>query len=136
MGYFNGTEKYTIMREDDRIDEDSLRKVNTLYNYIKWLNTDVVMNTSHASYVVNYTQVGSTDYYNWDDDDTLLGSEIVADWYRCNIMIYTKMINQLSYKEDAIFLIIGAEHIPTLKHFFNSNPYFEVMETKNWLTDI
>ncbi len=133
MQYINATAKTTVIREDDRINEDSLRLNSTLFDYIKWLNSDIVVRTSHASYITNDVQIGSTDYYNYDDDDTLIGAEIVADWYRRNIMIYTKMINQLSYDEKAIFLIIGADHIPTLKHLFESNPYFEVVETNDWL---
>ena len=135
MGYLNETGKYTVVREFARIDADSLRNVSTLYNYIKWFNSDIVMDTSHAGYITNYTQVGSKDYYSYDNRNTLIGSQLVADWYRRNIMIYTKMINQLSYNEDAIFLIIGADHVPTLKHLFNSNPYFEVVETKTWLNN-
>jgi len=135
MGYLNKTEKYTVVNEFDRVDGDSLRNVYTLYNYIKWFNSDIVMDTSHAGYITNYPQVGNKDYYNYDNISTLIGSQLVADWYRRNIMIYTKMINQLTYNEDAIFLIIGADHVPTLKHLFNSNPYFEVVETKAWLTN-
>ncbi len=133
MDYLEGTAKGTVQREDDRIDEDSLRNSTTLFDYIKWINSDAVMDTSHASYIANDTQVGSKDYYNYDDDDTLIGAEIVAGWYRRNIMIYTKMINQLNYDESAIFLIIGADHVPTLKHLFESNPYFEVVDPKVWL---
>lgn len=133
VGYFDATKKGTVLREDNRVNEDSLIMSTSLFDYLKWLNSDIVMRTSHASYVVNDVQVGSKDYYNYDDDDTLLGAEIVADWYRRNIMIYTKMINQLSYDEDAIFLVIGADHIPTITHLFNSNPYFEVVPTNTWL---
>ena len=43
------------------------------------------------------------------------------------------MINQLDDSEDAIFLIIGGDHVPILRNLFRDNPYFEVIEPKNWL---
>lgn len=128
-----GTVKGTIMRYDNLINEDSIMKNSTLLDYIKWINSDAVMNTSHASYIANYTQIGSKNYYNPEDEDTLIGAELTADWYKRNIMIYTKIINQLNYSENAIFLLIGADHIPIIKSLFEGNPYFSVVEAGQWL---
>lgn len=133
IGYLDATVQGTAVREDDLVNEDSLMQNSTLLEYIKWINSDAVMSTSHASYVSNYPLVGSKDFYNYDDDDTLVGAEVIADWYRRNIMIYTKMINQLSFDEKAIFLIMGGDHIPILRHLFESNPNFEVDEIEDWL---
>ena len=133
MGVMEATAKGTIMREDDRVDEDSVMQNSTLFEYLQWINSEAVMTTSHASYVANDPLIGSTDYYNIDDDNTLIGAEITADWYRRNIMIYTKMINQLTFEEEAIFLLMGADHIPIIKHLFESNPNFEVVDPKAWL---
>lgn len=133
MGFLNATAKGTAVREDDLVNEDSIMSNSSLFDYIKWINSEAVMTSSHAGYVANDPLVGSKDYYNYDDDDTLIGAEITADWYRRNIMIYTKMINQLSFDEQAIFLIMGADHIPILKHLFESNPHFEVVEVNEWL---
>lgn len=133
MGFIEATAKGTIVREDDRVDEDSVMENSSLFEYIQWINSEAVMKTSHASYVANDPLIGSKDYYNYDDDDTLIGAEITADWYRRNIMIYTKMINQLSFDEDAIFLIMGGDHIPIIRHLFQSNPNFEVIDPGEWL---
>ena len=132
-GFLDATAKGTAVREDDLVNEDSLMQNSTLLEYIQWINSDVVMRTSHASYVSNYPLVGSKGLYNYDDDDTLIGAELTADWYRRNIMIYTKMISQLTFDEKAIFLIMGGDHIPILKHLFESNPNFEVMKAESWL---
>jgi hypothetical protein len=135
MGFVNATAKGTVIREDDRVDEDSIQKNSSLLEYIKWINSDVVMKTSHASYVANDPLIGSKDYYNYDDDDTLIGAQITASWYQRNIFIYTKMINQLSFDEKAIFLVIGADHVPILTHLFESNPHFEVIKASTWLEE-
>ena len=52
---------------------------------------------------------------------------------RRNIMIYTKMVNQLDYSEEAIFLIMGGDHIPILRNLFRDNPFFEVVPPEAWL---
>ncbi len=80
MDYMNASAKGTIIREDDRLDEDSVMQNSTLFEYIQWINSEAVMVTSHASYVANDPLVGSKDYYNYDDDNTLIGAEITADW--------------------------------------------------------
>ena len=109
----------TVERYEDRANEDSIMKNSSLLEYIKWINSDKVMDASHASYISNWPLIGSTDFYNYDDDDTL---------------IYTKMINQVDFENDnAIVLIMGADHIPIIKNLFDANPYFEVVSASKWL---
>ena len=124
----------TKLREYE-INEDSFMRVVSLLDYMRWINTEEEMFFSHAGYVTIYPQIGSTDYYNYDDDNTLIGAELTADWYRRNIMTYSKIINQLDYSEEAIFLIMGADHIPIIRHLFESNPYFEYVQVSNWLSE-
>jgi len=123
----------TTVREDDLVNEDSIMHHSSLLDYLRWINSDKVMSSSHAFYLTNFPQVGSKDYYNYDDDNTLIGAELTSNWYHRNIMIYTKIINQLTYKEDSIFLIMGSDHIPIIKNLFDGNPYFEVIHPKEWL---
>lgn len=125
----------TIERLDNLINEDSIMQNETLLNYIRFLNSDQVMQSSHAYYVSNLPQLGSTDYYNYDDDFTLLGAEVVADWYRRNIMIYTKIINQVDESDAVILLIIGGDHVPILNQLFQDNPFFQVVHPKLWLEE-
>jgi len=133
LDVLSGNTLGTTVRYDDMVNEDSIMKNNTLLDYMRWINSDKVMQTSHASYLTNFTQVGSKDFYDYDNDDTLIGAELTSNWYHRNIMIYAKIINQLDYSEDAIFLVIGAEHVPTIQSFFDANPYFEVIDHKDWL---
>ena len=116
----------------DFIDEDSLLANTDLLDYIRWLNSDEVQQTSHAHYINLYPQLGNTNVFQYNDA-YFLGANLTADWYRRNIMIYSKMIAQLNYTEQAIFLIMGNDHIPILRHLFESNPYFEVIDTEQWL---
>jgi len=115
-----------------KINTDSLRNSVSLLEYMRWLNSREVQASSQAHYVNVYPQIGNTDVYHYDGD-YLLGTELTADWYRRNIYIYSKMINQVDYSEKSIFLLMGNDHIPIIRHLFESNPYFEVMNTEEWL---
>ena len=119
---------------DGLIDEDSLFQNSSLFEYMKWLNSEEAMRISQAYYITNFPQIGSSDYYQYDNDETLIGAELTVDWYRRNILIYTKMINQVDYEKDrAIFLIMGCDHIPIIENLFDDNPNFEVVKPDQWL---
>jgi hypothetical protein len=115
---------------------DSLRNNSDLLDYIRWWNSKEVQNTSHAHYINVYPQIGNTNAYtpaNRIDSTYFSGADLTIDWYRRNILIYAKMISQLDYNENAIFLIIGNDHVPIIRQMFYENPYFEVVDTEKWL---
>lgn len=114
------------------IDTDSLRNSVSLLEYMRWLNSPEVQNTSHAHYINVYPQIGNTRVTEYDST-YFLGAALTIDWYRRNILIYSKILAQLDYSEKAIFLVIGNDHVPILKELFNGNPFFEVMNTEAWL---
>lgn len=120
---------------DQFVDRDSLLRNQNLLGILKLFNSRKYQDASHAFYITVFPQLGHTNVYDYKDNH-LLGSDLTVDWYRRNIKIYTKMINQLDYSEKAIFLIIGNDHIPILRHLFETNPYFEVMDTEKWLGSI
>lgn len=124
--------KGTTMPLTVKANENSLRHTVSLLEYLKWLNSKEVQSSSHAHYINVYPQIGNTDVYKYNKD-YLLGTQLTADWYRRNINIYSLMINQLDYNEDSIFLIMGNDHIPIIRNLFESNPYFEVVDTQKWL---
>ena len=115
---------------------DSLRNNSELLNYIRWWNSDKVQSTAHAHYINVYPQIGNTNAYTPApeiDSTYYLGANLTVDWYRRNILTYSKMLSQLDYTEKAIFLIIGNDHAPIIKQLFRENPYFELIETEKWL---
>ena len=96
---------------------DSLRNSMELIDFIRWLNSKEVQESSHAHYVNVFPQVGHTDVYKYREN-YLLGTELTADWYRRNIYIYSKMFNQLNYSGIAVFLLMGNDHIPIIRQGF------------------
>jgi hypothetical protein len=119
-----------------KINNDSLRDHSDLLEYIRWLNSRDVQQSSHAHYINVYTQIGNLNAYTPAvkiDSTYFIGANLTIDWYRRNILIYAKMLSQLDYNEKAIFLIIGNDHIAIIRQMFQENPFFEVMETEKWL---
>ncbi|MCJ0743781.1 DUF5694 domain-containing protein [Pedobacter montanisoli] len=111
---------------------DSVRSTVDLLEYLRWLNSAAVQQSSQAHYINVYPQIGNTNVFS-READYFLGADLTADWYRRNIFIYSKILAQLDYKENAIFLVIGNDHIPIIKQLFKDNPYFNVVETEKWL---
>ena len=92
------------------VNYDSLRNNSELLDYIRWWNSKKVQSTSHAHYINVYTQIGNINAYTpapQIDSTYYLGANLTIDWYRRNILTYSKMLSQLDYTEKAIFLIIG-----------------------------
>lgn len=114
------------------VNSDSLCYNSDPLEYIRWLNSPEVQRSSHAHYINVYPQIGNTNAYNYDST-YFLGANLTIDWYRRNILIYAKMLSQLDYTEHAIFLLIGNDHVPIIRQMFQENPYFEVVNTEQWL---
>ncbi|MEI6264357.1 MAG: DUF5694 domain-containing protein [Sphingobacteriia bacterium] len=119
-----------------KINYDSLRDHSNLLEFIRWLNSKEVQESSHAQYINVYPQIGNTNAFtpaNKIDSSYFIGANLTIDWYRRNIMIYSKMLSQLDYNEKSIFLIIGNDHIAIIRQMFQENPFFEVIDTEKWL---
>lgn len=116
-----------------RFDEDSLRQTLSLLAYLQWLNDPIYHRQLHAHYISHFPILGHKDSYQYQKEAYLLGAELTADWYRRNIKIYSHILNQLDFKEEAIFLLIGNDHIPIIQQLFADNPAFEVVPVRQWL---
>lgn len=119
-------------------DEDAARKQKTVLEFLRYLNSTEYQMLDQAHYVSTFPRIGDTkpptsaeDKKNWDV--YFVGAELLADWYKRNIKIYSKILTELDYKEERILIIFGNGHVPTLRHLFESNPAFKVEDTNKWL---
>ncbi len=107
--------------------EDSLLQKITLKDFLLFLNTS-------ESYVRDT-------YSNWNwmygigKDNDYSGIDWLANfWYGRNAKIYGNILRQVDYQNDQKYLlIVGASHLSILKHLFEENPYFEVVEVNKAL---
>lgn len=127
-----GEVKGTTLPLTFRVNNDSLKKSSDLLEYLRWMNSGEVLRTAHAQVVNVFPQIGNTDVFRYDST-YFMGANLTIDWYKRNILIYSKILAQVDYTENSIFLVIGNDHIPVLKQLFRDNPYFEVVETLKWL---
>ena len=97
----------------------------SLREYFLFLNSpDQMLRTS---YDYTHYAIGS----GVGDDYT--GTDLTATWYKRNLYIFTNILRKANKRDDAYLLLIGAGHAYSLKHFFESNPHFEVVSVNDVL---
>lgn len=97
----------------------------SLREYLLFLNSpDQMLRTSY-----DYTHYAIGDGIG--DDYT--GTDFAATWYKRNLYIFTNILRKASKQDNAYLLLIGAGHAYSLKHFFESNPHFEVVSVNDVL---
>lgn len=104
---------------------DLTEKQNTLAlsDYLVYLNSKIALNKNLSLYTNYYTRIGQ--------DQNYVGTDVVADWYNTNLHIYTNILRSVKPDDKAILVLFGQGHIPILKHLFESNPDYEVVEVNN-----
>jgi hypothetical protein len=50
------------------------------------------------------------------------GADLVADWFRRNIRIYSNVLQLVDSPTERVLVIFGAGHLAWLQHDFASNP--------------
>ncbi|WPR77360.1 DUF5694 domain-containing protein [Algoriphagus sp. NG3] len=104
---------------------NEMEKNLTVGGNLIYLNSPNTLNKNLQLYTKYYIKVGSGSNYE--------GTDLVAGWYKTNLLIYTNILRQVQSTDKAILVIYGQGHIPLLKHFFESNPDFEVIDIKSIL---
>ncbi len=66
-------------------------------------------------------------------DQKYVGAELVAEWYKRNIKIYSKIMENTTKEDKRIFVMFGAGHIHIIKQLFEDNPSFKVVEVNDFL---
>ena len=97
----------------------------SLGNFLVFLNSKLALNKNLAIYTNYLVKVGK--------DTNYVGTDVVADWYNTNLHIYTNILRQTRSSDKAILVVFGQGHIPILKHLFESNPDFDVIEVEEVL---
>jgi Family of unknown function (DUF5694) len=67
-------------------------------------------------------------------DPDYIGAELTAEWYKRNIKIYANLYKKVEHSKDKrVLLIIGAGHVRILKHLFEDNSKFELVDANSVL---
>jgi hypothetical protein len=118
----NHTDLFNLRYPNKRLKQDSLLQKLSLAQYLLTLNTPEYFAYSDYSNFTWFYSIGKTNEY--------VGVDWLTDfWYGRNLRIYTNVLRHINPKEDnKLLLIYGSSHIAFLKHLFEMNPLFEVVE--------
>jgi hypothetical protein len=130
----DGSAPYTTRALYEVQSTDSVRLASTLPAYLQYLNSAEYRRRDQAVYVSRYPRIGYVPVTLADTtSDPRAGAELVADWYRRNVMIFSKVLNWMTWDERRIVIVIGAGHVPILRHLFESHGGFRVVEVADVL---
>lgn len=65
-------------------------------------------------YYFRYAEFGEP----WD----WAGADLVSDWFRRNMRIYTNVVRLIDSPDERVLVIFGAGHLGWLQYVFASNP--------------
>lgn len=120
--YYEGyNERYTQMYEF----EDSLKTVTDLKTFFLFKNTPERINMSHGNYLLSSTAMGVQGDY--------IGPDLQTSWYNRNLRIYSNIAKLIESPDERILLLIGAGHVPILRHAVLSSPALELEEVSEYL---
>jgi len=86
----------------------------------------------HYTYQDTTQMIDGKEYLLRSFDFENIGVELVAEWYKRNLLIYRNILENSS-NGDKILIIIGQGHVPILQHLLESNPEYKIVNTLDYL---
>jgi hypothetical protein len=90
---------------------------HTVLETLRYMNSDEYVAKAVGSYF-QLAELGEP----WD----WAGADLVADWFRRNMRIYTNIVQLVDSPDERILVIYGAGHLGWLQYAFDSNPDFRL----------
>lgn len=96
---------------------------NSLQKTFKCLNSEKQYSMNKGLYITYFNKINKApDFY---------GSQLVADWYKRNLIMYSYIQNQIEKGDKNIVIIVGAGHAAMMYDFIKNDPQFNLIEVKN-----
>lgn len=95
----------------------------TVGQILNEINDPRGLTEDHGTYM-RFARVGA--------GDTYVGADLVANWYRRNIMIFSNL-QHLGERGDRILVIFGAGHAPILRELIAHDPDMILIEAREYL---
>ena len=89
------------------------REATTLGKFFRWLNSPENLMASHRPYLY-LAQVGTA--------ADPKGAEVLAGWYRRNLLIYGNLVRLIDSPKERILLLIGQGHAKLLSEYIAESP--------------
>jgi hypothetical protein len=107
--------------------QDVDKTARTLRQSLVETNDPERVRHGHGSYLIGAFKVGEGDDYPGVDAKTA--------WYNRNLRIFANIQRITSSPEERILVLIGAGHLPILRHAVESSPEYRLIETADVLRD-
>lgn len=91
-----------------------------LIQTLKCLNTPEIRLSNKGFYISLANKIGV--------DDDYFGANLVADWYKRNLLIYSNFQDQIKKGSKNVLIIIGAGHSAMLYDFIKNDKNFNLIE--------
>jgi hypothetical protein len=105
--------------------DDSLKTVQSLREHLIYLNSPERIQAGHGSYLVGW--------FKQDGEEGYIGTDFRTLWYNRNLRIFRNLQRLTESPDERILLIIGAGHLPILRHTIQHSPEYRLVELEKYL---
>ena len=109
---------------------DKQKTQQTLTDTFLQMNTEERLLRRHGHYLVGAFEVGDP---KGEANEQYPGADSTTGWYNRNLRIFANLQRLLEKKDERILVIIGAGHVPILRHAVQASPQFELVEVSEVL---
>jgi Family of unknown function (DUF5694) len=106
--------------------DDSMKVVRTLRETLLYTNSEERLRLGHGHYLVGNLLNGDVGNYFGTDG-------FLSGWYNRNLRIYSNVARLIRSPEERVLLLIGAGHVPILRHAFSSSPVVTLVNVESVL---
>jgi Family of unknown function (DUF5694) len=106
--------------------EDELLRKSSVEQYLLHLNSAAEVKKNHEQYMAMLLP--------GDESAPYKKADLVANWYKRNLLIFTNINRINDPGKDRILVIIGAGHLKLLREFAADSPFFNEVPVEPFLT--
>lgn len=106
--------------------EDELKTRVSLQEFLLYLNDERRVNAGHGVYLVGGFNAIKGDAYPGPDHAS-------GWWYNRNLRIFANILELIDSPDDRVLVIIGAGHLPILRHAAQASPEVELVEPRSYI---
>jgi hypothetical protein len=104
---------------------DLQKMQRTLQELLLGANAEESLLRSHGHYLVDSFKVGTGHAYP--------GADWVTAWYNRNLRIFANLQRITTLPNERLLLVIGAGHVPILRHCTQASPEYQLVEVREYL---
>jgi hypothetical protein len=97
---------------------------STVREMLRYLNSEEALQLNHSIYLLT-NKIGK--------DDSYPGVELVSEWYKRNLLIFSNIQRLVESPQDRLLVIYGQGHAKLFRQFIQDSPDLELVEANKFL---